>query len=87
MKDLQDMAARVFSKSAPADGEIKRKPANKGFSSNTNVSPLGRFLLSRFVRWIMMMLHEQCSGEDMILKFENWFLCVCLLQMDKPIVS
>ncbi|CAH8293633.1 unnamed protein product [Eruca vesicaria subsp. sativa] len=49
VKEVQDMAVRVFSKSAPADEENKRKPANKEFSSNTNVSPLGRFLLSRWI--------------------------------------
>ncbi|RID63627.1 hypothetical protein BRARA_E02618 [Brassica rapa] len=49
VKELQDMAVRVFSKTAPADAENKRKPANKEFSSNTNVSPLGRFLLSRWI--------------------------------------
>ncbi|WZZ62132.1 hypothetical protein YC2023_062239 [Brassica napus] len=37
VKELQDMAVRVFSKTAPADAENKRKPANKEFSSNTNM--------------------------------------------------
>ncbi|CAH2053654.1 unnamed protein product, partial [Thlaspi arvense] len=49
VKEVQDMAVRVFSKTAPADAENKRKPVNKEFSSNTNVSPLGRFLLSRWL--------------------------------------
>lgn len=54
VKEVQDMAIRVFAKTTPADAENKRKQANKEFSSNTNVSPLGRFLLSRFVRLIIL---------------------------------
>ncbi|CAN8259283.1 unnamed protein product [Cochlearia groenlandica] len=44
VKEVQEMAVRVFSKTAPADSENKRKPA-----LDTNVSPLGRFLLSRWL--------------------------------------
>lgn len=46
VKELQDMANRVFGKTN--DAENKRKQATKEFTSNTNVSPLGRFLFSRF---------------------------------------
>ncbi|XP_010465472.1 PREDICTED: serine/threonine-protein kinase 3-like [Camelina sativa] len=49
VKDLHDMAVRVFAKTTPDDAVNKRKQDNKEFSSNTNVSPLGRFLLSRWL--------------------------------------
>ncbi|KAL1202466.1 Serine/threonine-protein kinase 1 [Cardamine amara subsp. amara] len=55
VKEVQDMAIRVFAKTTPADTENKRKQANKEFSSNTNVSPLGRFLLSR---WLGQSAHD-----------------------------
>ncbi|VVB00366.1 unnamed protein product [Arabis nemorensis] len=47
VKELQDMANRVFGKAN--DAENKRKQASKEFTSNTNVSPLGRFLFSRWL--------------------------------------
>ncbi|XP_010535076.1 PREDICTED: serine/threonine-protein kinase sid1-like isoform X2 [Tarenaya hassleriana] len=48
MKELQEMAARVFAKSTPSDAENKRKQPNKELNSNANLSPLARFLLSRW---------------------------------------
>lgn len=57
MKDLHDMAVCVFAKTTPDEDAVnKRKQANKEFSSNTNVSPLGRFLLSRYVRLMKMLI-------------------------------
>ncbi|AEE75633.1 putative protein kinase STE-STE20-YSK family [Arabidopsis thaliana] len=49
VKELHDMAVCVFAKTTPDNAENKMKQANKEFSSNTNVSPLGRFLLSRWL--------------------------------------
>ncbi|CAH8382544.1 unnamed protein product [Eruca vesicaria subsp. sativa] len=49
VKEVQDMAIRVFGKTMTNDEENKRKQASKEFTSNTNVSPLGRFLFSRWL--------------------------------------
>ena len=49
VKEVQDMAIRVFGKTVNNDAENKRKQASKEFTSNTNVSPLGRFLFSRWL--------------------------------------
>ncbi|KAH0847117.1 hypothetical protein HID58_093959, partial [Brassica napus] len=49
VKEVQDMAIRVFGKTVNNDAENKRKQASKEFASNTNVSPLGRFLFSRWL--------------------------------------
>ncbi|CAH2036549.1 unnamed protein product [Thlaspi arvense] len=49
VKEVQDMAMRVFGKTMSNDAENKRKQASKEFTSNTNVSPLGRFLFSRWL--------------------------------------
>ncbi|WCJ32196.1 Protein kinase superfamily protein [Euphorbia peplus] len=57
MKDLQELAARLFvkGKAAPeetqhanSEAEYKRKQQNKELNSNANLSPLARFLLSRW---------------------------------------
>lgn len=59
LKDLHELASHVFSKgktaseetqNANAEAENKKKQQNKEFHSNTNMSPLARFLLSRFVK-------------------------------------
>ncbi|EEF29449.1 ATP binding protein, putative [Ricinus communis] len=56
MKDLQELAACLFSKgkatpeetqNASTEAENKKKQQNKDFNSNANLSPLARFLLSR----------------------------------------
>ncbi|KAG2292162.1 hypothetical protein Bca52824_038831 [Brassica carinata] len=49
VKEVQDMAFRVFGKTMTSDAENKRKQATKEFTSSTNVSPLGRFLFSRWL--------------------------------------
>lgn len=55
LKDLQDFAARIFTKgkteaeSTNAEAESKKKHQNKEMHSNANLSPLARFLLSRLV--------------------------------------
>ncbi|XP_058001473.1 uncharacterized protein LOC110666280 isoform X2 [Hevea brasiliensis] len=57
MKDLQELAGRLFSKgkaapeetqNANAEAENKKKQQNKEYNSNANLSPLARFLLSRW---------------------------------------
>ncbi|KAG8637160.1 germinal center kinase 1 isoform X2 [Manihot esculenta] len=57
LKDLQELAARLFSKgkakpegtqNANAEAENKKKQQNKEYNSNANLSPLARFLLSRW---------------------------------------
>ncbi|XP_050218122.1 uncharacterized protein LOC126668930 isoform X2 [Mercurialis annua] len=57
MKDLQELAARLFNKgksaleetqNANTEAENKRKQQNKDFNSNPNLNPLARFLLSRW---------------------------------------
>ncbi|KAL0320650.1 UNVERIFIED_CONTAM: hypothetical protein Sradi_5326500, partial [Sesamum radiatum] len=54
LKDLQELAARIFVKgkvetpATNAEVESKRKQPPKEFSSNANMSPLARFLLSRW---------------------------------------
>ncbi|XP_015583152.2 germinal center kinase 1 [Ricinus communis] len=57
MKDLQELAACLFSKgkatpeetqNASTEAENKKKQQNKDFNSNANLSPLARFLLSRW---------------------------------------
>ncbi|KAL0282646.1 UNVERIFIED_CONTAM: hypothetical protein Sangu_2484200, partial [Sesamum angustifolium] len=56
LKDLQELAARIFVKgkvetpATNAEAESKRKQPPKDLSSNANMSPLARFLLSRLVR-------------------------------------
>lgn len=55
VKDLQELAARIFVKGkveasgTNAEADSKKKQPNKEPHSNTNMSPLARFLLSRFV--------------------------------------
>ena len=58
MKDLQELAARVITKGKSTPGQLenahpevdsRKKQPNKEFNSNANLSPLARFLLSRFV--------------------------------------
>lgn len=55
MKDLQDLAARIFAKgkieaeSTSTEVDSKKKQQSKELNSNANLSPLARFLLSRFV--------------------------------------
>ncbi|KAL3503193.1 hypothetical protein ACH5RR_037642 [Cinchona calisaya] len=54
LKDLQDLAARIFTKgkseaeSTNAEAESKKKQQSKEIHSNANLSPLARFLLSRW---------------------------------------
>ncbi|XP_021667290.2 uncharacterized protein LOC110655329 isoform X4 [Hevea brasiliensis] len=58
MKELQELAARLFSKGKAAPEETqnanaeaennKKKQQNKEYNSNANLSPLARFLLSRW---------------------------------------
>ncbi|KAG8657955.1 hypothetical protein MANES_03G106600v8 [Manihot esculenta] len=57
MKDLQELASRLFSKgkaapeetqNATAEAENRKKQQNKEYNSNANLSPLARFLLSRW---------------------------------------
>ncbi|KAL0301198.1 UNVERIFIED_CONTAM: Serine/threonine-protein kinase svkA [Sesamum radiatum] len=56
LKDLQELAARIFVKgkvetpATNAEAESKRKQPPKDLNSNANMSPLARFLLSRLVR-------------------------------------
>lgn len=59
MKDLQELASRLFSKgkaapeetqNATAEAENRKKQQNKEYNSNANLSPLARFLLSRLVK-------------------------------------
>ncbi|XP_057797414.1 uncharacterized protein LOC131013367 isoform X2 [Salvia miltiorrhiza] len=53
MKDLQELAARIFVKgkietqATNAEADSKKKQPNKELHSNANMSPLARFLLSR----------------------------------------
>lgn len=55
LKDLQDLAGRIFSKgkieteSTTTESDSKKKQQSKELNSNANLSPLARFLLSRFV--------------------------------------
>ncbi|KAL8505795.1 hypothetical protein ACS0TY_016860 [Phlomoides rotata] len=54
VKDLQELAARIFVKGkieasgTNAEPDSKKKQSNKELHSNTNMSPLARFLLSRW---------------------------------------
>ncbi|ONI12636.1 hypothetical protein PRUPE_4G176700 [Prunus persica] len=55
LKDLQELAARIFTKGKTASEETqntkaedKKRQQNKEFQSNANISPLARFLLSRW---------------------------------------
>ncbi|KAF3442016.1 hypothetical protein FNV43_RR15932 [Rhamnella rubrinervis] len=57
LKDLHELASHIFNKgktaseetqNANAEAENKKKQQNKEFHSNTNMSPLARFLLSRW---------------------------------------
>lgn len=59
MKDLQELAARLFTKGKTSPEEVqnanteadnRKKQQNKEFNSNANLSPLARFLLSRLVK-------------------------------------
>lgn len=56
MKELQELSSRIFTKGKTAEAaqnanaeDNKKKQPNKDVNSNTNLSPLARFLLSRFV--------------------------------------
>lgn len=58
LKDLQDLATHVFTKGKTvteqtskvnADTDSRKKLQNKEANQNSNLSPLARFLLSRFV--------------------------------------
>ncbi|KAK4420381.1 Serine/threonine-protein kinase [Sesamum alatum] len=48
LKDLQELAARIFVKGKIEEADGKRKQPGKELSSNANMSPLARFLLSRW---------------------------------------
>lgn len=54
LKDLQDLAGRIFSKgkieteSTSTESDSKKKQQSKELNSNANLSPLARFLLSRW---------------------------------------
>lgn len=57
LKDLQELAAHIFSRSTSAleqsqnmmsDADNKKKQQSREFLSNPNISPLARFLLSRW---------------------------------------
>ncbi|KAG8386344.1 hypothetical protein BUALT_Bualt03G0139100 [Buddleja alternifolia] len=54
LKDLQELASQVFGKgkteipSTNAEADTKKKQQNKEHNSNANMSPLARFLLSRW---------------------------------------
>ncbi|KAK9265764.1 hypothetical protein L1049_003382 [Liquidambar formosana] len=57
LKDLQELAARIFTKGKTApeaaenanmEADNRKKQQNKDFHSNPNLSPLARFLLSRW---------------------------------------
>lgn len=54
LKDLQDLAGRIFSKgkieteSTTTESDSKKKQQSKELNSNANLSPLARFLLSRW---------------------------------------
>ncbi|KAK7244247.1 hypothetical protein RIF29_39066 [Crotalaria pallida] len=50
LKDLQELAGQLFSKTKSADTESdsRRKQRNKELHPNSNLSPLARFLLSRW---------------------------------------
>lgn len=56
LKELQELAAQIFLKgkietpATNAEAESKKKQPNKELNSNTNMSPLARFLLSRLVK-------------------------------------
>ncbi|GER43071.1 kinase family protein [Striga asiatica] len=56
MKDLQDLAARLFGKGknevppTSPEADSKKKQQTKEHNSNSNMSPLARFLLSRSVK-------------------------------------
>ncbi|KAH7546505.1 hypothetical protein FEM48_Zijuj01G0207900 [Ziziphus jujuba var. spinosa] len=62
--DLNDLAPHLFAKDKTASEETqnvnveannKKNQPNKEFPSNTNLSPLARFLLSRLVKWFLVM--------------------------------
>ncbi|XP_074319349.1 uncharacterized protein LOC141656381 isoform X2 [Silene latifolia] len=50
LKDMQELAVHIFSTSnkKPVEEDSKKKPQTKEFLSNPNMSPLARFLLSRW---------------------------------------
>lgn len=65
LKDLQELAARLFTKgktmpeemqNANSETDNKKKQPNKELNSNSNLSPLARFLLSRLVKWLSLRL-------------------------------
>ncbi|KAI3457434.1 hypothetical protein Pfo_014097 [Paulownia fortunei] len=56
LKDLQELAAQIFGKgkiemqTTNSEADSKKKQQSKEHHSNSNMSPLARFLLSRFVK-------------------------------------
>lgn len=82
MKDLQDLAAHIFARgktdaeSTNAEVDSKKKQQNKDPHSNSNLSPLARFLLSRFVKKLYSfktkaMIHE-CATNCSSMIMMNW---------------
>ncbi|XP_018823204.1 germinal center kinase 1-like isoform X2 [Juglans regia] len=65
LKDLQELAARLFTKVKPtletqssnSVNDNKKKQQNKEINSNANLSPLARFLLSRWQGQVSRDLH------------------------------
>lgn len=62
MKDIQELAARMFNKgkatpedtqNANMEPDSRKKQQHKELNSNSNLSPLARFLLSRFVELLL----------------------------------
>lgn len=89
VKDLQELSSRIFTKgktteaaqNANAEVDNKKKQPNKDVNSNANLSPLARFLLSRFVDWFV-------PSDDYMLKWKghhffffssDWYDCFSTL--------
>jgi len=60
LKDLQRLAGELFSKTKSAEetrnaqADNRKKQQSKEYNPNSNLSPLARFLLSRFVEVIIL---------------------------------
>ena len=73
LKDMQGLAGQLFSKNKSAEetqnaeADNRKKQQNKEHNSNSNLSPLARFLLSRFMEVIIFPVNNFIQSSSVVL--------------------
>ncbi|XP_061367043.1 uncharacterized protein LOC133310157 isoform X2 [Gastrolobium bilobum] len=92
LKNLQELASQIFSKTNSivetrnTEPDNKKKQQNKELHSNSNLSPLARFLLSRLLspEDLIPILPYIYPGE---LAYAKYFTCYLMNEVIKGIVD